>query len=41
MVALYRETVWPYHCERLPDREETKRWRGGSEAEIACLDAAA
>ena len=41
MVALYRETVWRYLYELLPDGTETKRWRGGSEAEIACLDAAA
>ena len=41
MVSLYRETVWPYLYERLPDREEADRWRGQIEAEIARLDAAA
>ncbi|MGD0024849.1 MAG: hypothetical protein ABSC37_09520 [Xanthobacteraceae bacterium] len=41
MVALYRETVWPYLYERLPDREEAARWRAEIEAEIARLAAAA
>ena len=40
-VALYRETVWPYLYERLPDREEAERFRAEIEAEIARLDAAA
>ena len=39
MVSLYRETVWPYLFERLPDREEAARWRAEIEAEIARLDA--
>ncbi len=41
MVALYRERVWPYLYERLPDRDEAERWRALIEAEIARLDAAA
>ena len=41
MVALYRETVWPYLYERLPDREEAERWRALIDAEIERLDAAA
>lgn len=40
-VALYRETVWPYLYEKLPDREEAERWRADIDAEIARLDAAA
>ncbi len=40
IVALYRETVWPYLYERLPDREEAERWRRQIKAEIARLDAA-
>jgi hypothetical protein len=40
-VALYRERVWPYLFEKLPDREEAERWRADIEAEIARLDAAA
>ncbi len=39
-VALYRENVWPYLCDKLPDREEAERWRAEIEAEIARLDAA-
>ena len=40
-VALYRESVFPYLYEKLPDREEAERWRAEIEAEIARLDAAA
>jgi hypothetical protein len=40
-VALYRETVWPYLCDKLPDPEEAARFRAEIEAEIARLDAAA
>ena len=40
-VAFYRESVWPYLCEKLPNREEAERWRAEIEAEIARLDAAA
>jgi hypothetical protein len=40
-VAFYRESVWPYLYEKLPDREEAARWRAEIEAEIARLDAAA
>ena len=40
MVALYRENVFPYLCERLPDREEAERFRAEIEAEIERLDAA-
>jgi hypothetical protein len=38
MVALYRETVWPYLYERLPDRAEAERFRAEIDAEIARLD---
>lgn len=40
-VALYRETVWPYLYEKLPDADEAARFRAEIEAEIARLDAAA
>jgi hypothetical protein len=40
MVALYRHNVFPYLCERLPDREEAERFRAEIETEIARLDAA-
>ncbi len=39
-VAFYRESVWPYLYEKLPDREEAERCRAEIEAEIARLDAA-
>lgn len=38
MVALYRENVFPYLCERLPDREEAARFRAEIEAEVTRLD---
>ena len=41
MVALYRESVWPYLCDKLADAEEAERFRAEIEAEIARLDAAA
>ena len=41
MVALYRESVWPYLYGKLPDLDEAERWRIEIEAEIARLDAAA
>lgn len=41
MVALYRERVFPYLCERLPDAEEAARFRAEIEDEIARLDATA
>jgi hypothetical protein len=41
MVALYRESVWPYLYGKLPDLDEADRWRAEIEAEIARLDAAA
>jgi hypothetical protein len=41
MVTLYRESVLPYLCDKLPDREEAERWRAEIEAEIVRLDAAA
>ena len=40
MVALYRERVIPYFCERLP-KSEARRFRAEIEAEAARLDAAA
>jgi len=40
-VDLYREKVWPYLYERLPDHAEAERWRAEFEAEIARLDMAA
>ncbi|MEX2166180.1 MAG: hypothetical protein WD852_04050 [Methyloceanibacter sp.] len=40
MVSLYRESVFPYLCDKLPDREEATRWRAEIDAEIARLDAA-
>jgi len=39
-VEFYRETVWPYLYEKLPDPEEAERFRAAIEAEIARLDAA-
>ena len=39
-VEFYRERVWPYLCDKLPDREEAERFRAEIEAEIARLDAA-
>jgi hypothetical protein len=27
-VEFYRERVWPYLYEKLPDRDEAERWRG-------------
>ena len=41
MVALYRDRVFPYLCEKLPDVEEAARFRAEIEAESARLDAAA
>jgi hypothetical protein len=41
MVELYRERVWPYLYERLPDHHEAETWRARIEAETARLDAAA
>jgi hypothetical protein len=38
MVSLYRETVWPYLFEKLPDQREAAEWRGRFEAEIERLD---
>lgn len=35
MVALYRESVWPYLYGKLPDRDEAERFR----AKITQLDA--
>lgn len=40
MVALYRESVLPYLCEKLTDLEEAARYRAEIEAEIQRLDAA-
>jgi hypothetical protein len=40
-VAFYRESVWPYLYQKLPDHEEAERWCAEIEAEIARLDAAA
>ena len=40
IIALYRETVWPYLYAKLPDREEAERFRAAIEAETARLDAA-
>ena len=39
-VAFYRERVWPYLYERLPDAVEAADWRCRIEAEAARLDAA-
>jgi hypothetical protein len=38
MVELYREKVWPYLYERLPDANEAAQWRQRIEAEIERLD---
>lgn len=40
-VAFYRERVWPYLYEKLPDAEEAAEWRRKMEAEAARLDRAA
>ncbi|MBC8021146.1 MAG: hypothetical protein H7X78_08045 [Methyloceanibacter sp.] len=40
MIALYRERVIPYFCEKLP-KSEARRFRAEFEAEAARLDAAA
>ena len=40
-VEFYRERVWPYLYEKLPDRDEAGRFRAEIEAEIARFDAAA
>jgi hypothetical protein len=40
-VSFYRERVWPYLYERLPDVEEAAEWRRKMEAEAARLDRAA
>jgi hypothetical protein len=37
VVAFYRETVWPYLCDLLPD-EEAERWRSVINSEIERLD---
>lgn len=39
-VARYREQVWPYLYEKLPDADEAAEWRRKMEAEAARLDAA-
>lgn len=39
-VAFYRERVWPYLYEKLPDVGEAAEWRRKMEAEAARLDAA-
>jgi hypothetical protein len=39
-VAFYRERVWPYLYDKLPDREEAAHWRRKLEAEAARLDGA-
>lgn len=41
IVELYREKVWPYLYERLPDQHEAAHWRQRIEIEIERLDAAA
>jgi hypothetical protein len=40
-IEFYRESVWPYLYEKLPDRDEAERFRAEIEAEISRLDAAA
>jgi hypothetical protein len=40
-VASYRESLWPSLLSKLPDEEESARWRAEIDAEIARLDAAA
>jgi hypothetical protein len=39
-VEFYRERVWPYLYERLPDTAEAADWKRKLEAEAARLDAA-
>ena len=39
-VEFYRERVWPYLYERLPDAAEAADWKRKLEAEAARLDAA-
>jgi hypothetical protein len=41
IVEFYRETVWPYLCDKLSDRDEAERFRAAIEAESARLDATA
>mgnify|MGYP006286281955 CR=1 FL=1 len=40
-VRLYRETVWPYLLDLLPDPAEAADWRSQIEAQAARLDGAA
>lgn len=40
-VEFYRDRVWPYLFERLPDGAEAEEWRRRIECEAARLDAAA
>ena len=40
VVEFYRESVWPYLCDKLTDREEADGWRREIEAEVVRLDAA-